>query len=45
MSALEPELRALLPIASVVRAMTVLAEDATGRWRSHWRIPFGVGGR
>jgi 2'-5' RNA ligase len=45
MSSLEPALRAALPIVSIVRVLTVLEEDPAGRWRTRWRIPFGVGAR
>jgi 2'-5' RNA ligase len=44
MSSLEPMLRALLPIAVNVRAVTVLAEDAEEAWRPLWRVPLGDGG-
>lgn len=31
-----------LPFARRVRAIQLLVEDTTGRWRTHWRIPLGV---
>ena len=42
LAGLVPAAQAPLPFSAAIRALTVLAEDEIGQWRTHWRIPLGT---